>query len=177
MKVSSSPVLIQPPSRQTIDKEVKAALVKDVGPRKLSLYRYNDGRVEVNVSPPPPSHLVLSGGGAKGIAFPGVVHALEDGRKLQGVKVISGSSAGAISATLLASGMGAEAFGTLSNNIDLPSLLNSKDPVTAWLQSISTQLGKLAGRLPGQAGNISQLLLTMLPRLQTEASPLEEMMR
>ncbi len=79
--------------------------------------------------------------------------------------------------TLLASGLGAKAFGELSNSIDLPSLLNSQDPVTAWLQTISTQLGKLAGRLPGAAGNISQLLLTMLPRLQTEASPLEEMMR
>lgn len=177
MKVSNSPVQIQPPSPQTIDQDVKTPLVKDVGPRKLSLYRYNDGRVLVSVSPPPPNHLVLSGGGAKGIAFPGMVQALEDGKKLQGVKVISGSSAGAISATLLASGMGAKTFGALSNSIDLPSLLNSNDPVTAWLQNISSKLGKLAGRLPGAAGNISQLLLTMLPRLQTEASPLEEMMR
>ena len=177
MKVSRSPVQIQPPSPRKIDQGVKTPLVKDVGPRKLSLYRYGDGRVQVSVSPPPPSHLVLSGGGAKGIAFPGMVQALEDGKKLQGVKVISGSSAGAISATLLASGMGAKAFGALSNSIDLPSLLNSKDPVTAWLQTISATLGKLAGRLPGPAGNISQLLLTLLPRLQTEASSLEEMMR
>jgi exoenzyme U len=177
MKVSSSPVQIQPLSPRKIDQDVKAPLVEGVGPRKLSLYRHSDGRVEVVVSPPPPSHLVLSGGGAKGIAFPGMVQALEEGKKLQGVKVISGSSAGAISATLLASGLGAKAFGELSNSVDLPSLLNSKDPVTAWLQTISTQLGKLAGRLPGAAGNISQLLLTMLPRLQTEASPLEEMMR
>ncbi|RQO53100.1 patatin-like phospholipase family protein [Pseudomonas sp. KBW05] len=177
MKVSSSPVQIQPLSPRKIDQDVKTPLVEGVGPRKLSLYRHSDGRVAVAVSPAPPSHLVLSGGGAKGIAFPGMVQALEEGKKLQGVKVISGSSAGAISATLLASGMGAKAFGELSNSIDLPSLLNSKDPVTAWLQTISTQLGKLAGRLPGVAGNISQLLLTMLPRLQTEASPLEELMR
>ena len=177
MKVSSSPVQIQPSSPRKIDQDVKTPLVEGVGPRKLSLYRHSDGRVEVAVSPPPPGHLVLSGGGAKGIAFPGMVQALEDGKKLQGVKVISGSSAGAISATLLASGMGAKAFGALSNSIDLPSLLNSKDPVTAWLQTISSTLGKLAGRLPGPAGNISQLLLTLLPRLQTEAVPLEEMMR
>lgn len=177
MKVSSSPVQIQPLSPRKIDQDVKTPLVEGVGPRKLSLYRHSDGRVEVTMSPPPPSHLVLSGGGAKGIAFPGMVQALEEGKKLQGVKVISGSSAGAISATLLASGMDAKAFGELSNSIDLPSLLNSKDPVTAWLQTISTKLGQLAGRLPGAAGNISQLLLTMLPRLQTEASPLEEMMR
>ena len=177
MKVSSSPVQIQPLSPRKIDQDVKTPLVEGAGPRRLSLYRHSDGRVEVAVSPPPPSHLVLSGGGAKGIAFPGMVQALEEGKKLQGVKVISGSSAGAISASLLASGMGAKAFGELSNSIDLPSLLNSKDPLTAWLQTISTQLGKLAGRLPGAAGNISQLLLTLLPRLQTEASPLEEMLR
>ncbi|KAA6166802.1 type III secretion system effector protein exou [Pseudomonas marginalis] len=181
MKVTaSSAAKIQPLSLEPSVPLVqggKTSLVEGVGPRKLSLFRDSKGQVEVVLSPPAVSHLVLSGGGAKGIAFPGMVQALEETGKLQGVKAISGSSAGAISATLLASGMGAKAFGTLSNNIDLPSLLNSKDPVTSWLQSASTKLGKLAGRLPGPAGNISQLLLTMMPRLQTEANPLEEMIR
>lgn len=177
MKVSNSSAPNQPSLLQSTGQDVKTPLVKGVGERNLSVYRYSDGRVEVMLSPPPPAHLVLSGGGAKGIAFPGVVQALEEANKLSGIKVISGSSAGAISATLLASGMGAKAFGTLSNSIDLPSLLNSKDPLTAKLQTLSSELGKLAGRLPGPAGNISQLLLTMLPRLQTEAQPLEEMMR
>ncbi|PQZ94054.1 MULTISPECIES: patatin-like phospholipase family protein [Pseudomonas] len=176
MKITSSVVqgLSRPP--QTAPQDVNTPLVAGVGPRKLSLQRNSDGRVEVTLSPPPPHHLVLSGGGAKGIAFPGVVQALEEGEKLQGVKVISGSSAGAISAALLASGLGAKSFGELSNSIDMPALLNSKDPVTAWLQTISAQLGQLAGHLPGQAGSVSQLLLTLLPRLQTEATLLEEMM-
>ncbi|TFF07553.1 type III secretion system effector protein exou [Pseudomonas sp. BCA14] len=175
MKVSTSPVQSSLPL--AADQAVKTPLVNEVGPRKLCLYRYSDGRVRVVLSPPPVSHLVLSGGGAKGIAFPGMLQALEQGNTLSGVKVVSGSSAGAISATLIASGMGAQAFGQLSNSIDLPSLLNSKDPVTAWLQTVGSELGKLAGRLPGAAGNVSQLLLTLLPRLQTEASPLEEMIR
>lgn len=177
MKVSGSAAPIQPPLPQNISQEVKTPLVKGVGERNLSVYRHSDGRVEVMLSPPPPTHLVLSGGGAKGIAFPGLVQALEEAKQLQGIKVISGSSAGAISATLLASGMDANAFGALSNSIDLPGLLNSKDPLIAKLQTLSSELGKLAGRLPGPAGNISQLLLTMLPRLQTKAQPLEEMMR
>jgi len=177
MKVSGSAAPIQPPLPQNIGQEVKTPLVKGVGERNLSVYRHSDGRVEVMLSPPPPTHLVLSGGGAKGIAFPGLVQALEEAKQLQGIKVISGSSAGAISATLLASGMDANAFGALSNSIDLPGLLNSKDPLIAKLQTLSSELGKLAGRLPGPAGNISQLLLTMLPRLQTKAQPLEEMMR
>ncbi|CAM3254924.1 patatin-like phospholipase family protein [Pseudomonas fluorescens] len=177
MKVSGSAAPIQPPLPQNIGQEVKTPLVKGVGERNLSVYRHSDGRVEVMLSPPPPTHLVLSGGGAKGIAFPGLVQALEEAKQLQGIKVISGSSAGAISATLLASGMDANAFGALSNSIDLPGLLNSKDPLIAKLQTLSSELGTLAGRLPGPAGNISQLLLTMLPRLQTKAQPLEEMMR
>ncbi|NCE89024.1 patatin-like phospholipase family protein [Pseudomonas sp. L13] len=177
MKVSSPVVSNPPPSPQTNDQDVKTALVKGVGERNLSIYRHSDGRVEVVLSPPSPAHLVLSGGGAKGIAFPGMVQALEEADKLKGVKVISGSSAGAISAALLASGMDAEAFTQLSNNLDLPSLLNSKDPVTAWLQEASSQLGKIVGKVPGPAGNISQLLLTLLPRLQTDGQPLEDLIR
>ena len=177
MKVSNSAIQLAPPAPHEVDPSSKMPLAKGAGERNLSIYRYNDGHVEVALSPAPPSHLVLSGGGAKGIAFPGMVQALEDANKMPGIKVISGSSAGAISATLLASGLDAKAFGALSNSIDLPSLLNSKNPVAAWLQTVSTELGKLAGRLPGKAGNISQLLLTMMPRLQTDAQPLEEMLR
>lgn len=128
------------------------------------------------MSPPPPAHLVLSGGGAKGIAFPGMKSA-EEADKLKGGKVVSGSSAGAICAALLASGMDAKAFTQLSNVPDLPRLLNSKDPVTAWLQEASSELGKPVRSLPGPVGNISQLLLTLLPRLQTEGQPLEDLIR
>ena len=177
MKVSSSVVQNQPPQPQTAGQDVKTPLVKGVGERNLSIYRHSDGRVEVVLSPPPPAHLVLSGGGAKGIAFPGMVQALEEADKLKGVKVVSGSSAGAISAALLASGMDAKAFTQLSNNLDLPSLLNSKDPVTAWLQEASSQLGKFVAKVPGPAGNISQLLLTLLPRLQTDGQQLEDLIR
>ena len=172
-KAQSSSQLLPPPPAQGI----KTPLVEGVGPRRLSLFRDSKGQVEVVLSPPAVSHLVLSGGGAKGIAFPGMVQALEETGRLPGINAISGSSAGAISAALLASGMGAKAFGTLSNGIDLPSLLNSQDPVTAWLQNAGASLGKLAGRLPGPAGNISQLLLTMMPRLQTQAHSLEDMIR
>ncbi len=181
MKVTANSAAKTPsPSPQPVApvaKGIKTPLAEGVGPRNLSLLRDNKGQVEVRVAVPAVSHLVLSGGGAKGIAFVGVVQALEESGKLQGIKAISGSSAGAISATLLASGMGAKAFGTLSNDIDLPSLLNSKDPVTSWLQNASSTLGKLAGRLPGPTGDLSQLLLTMMPRLQTQAHPLEDMLR
>ena len=85
MKVSGSAAPIQPPLPQNISQEVKTPLVKGVGERNLSVYRHSDGRVEVMLSPPPPTHLVLSGGGAKGIAFPGLVQALEVAKQLQGI--------------------------------------------------------------------------------------------
>lgn len=181
MKVFNSINKIQPsvteeayaPTQQAVE----TPLVEGVGARNVTLMRDQQGRVDVFLSAPPVTSLVLSGGGAKGIAFSGVVRALEDAQKLQGIQSISGSSAGAISAALIASGMGAEAFDKLSDGIDLPSLLNSKDAVTAWMQDASTTLGKLVGRLPGAVGSTSQLLMTLLPRLQTEALPLEELIR
>ncbi|WP_339415298.1 MULTISPECIES: patatin-like phospholipase family protein [unclassified Pseudomonas] len=155
----------------------KTPLVEGVGKRNLTLLRDNQGRVEVILSAPPVTSLVLSGGGAKGIAFSGVVQALEGAGQLQGIQSTSGSSAGAISAALIASGMRAAAFDRLSDSINLPSLLNSSDAVTAWMQEASTALGKLTGRLPGSVGAVSQLLMTLLPRLQTEALPLEDLIR
>ena len=181
MKVFNSVAKTQPSltekASSTTHQVVGTPLVEGVGARNVTLMRDQQGRVDVFLSAPPVTSLVLSGGGAKGIAFSGVVRALEDAQKLQGIQSISGSSAGAISAALIASGMGAEAFDRLSDGIDLPSQLNSKDAVTAWMQEASSTLGKLVGRLPGAVGSTSQLLMTLLPRLQSEAFPLEELVR
>jgi len=181
MKVFNPVTPVQTPlhgnDSASADHTAKTLLVDSGGERNLTLLRDPQGRVEVVLSPPPITHLVLSGGGAKGVAFSGGVQALEDARKLEGIREISGSSAGAISAALIASGMGAAAFDRLSDTINLPSLLNSKDSVTAWLQEASSTLGKHVGRLPGLVGNISQLLVTLLPRLKTAAVPLEDMIR
>lgn len=175
--VTEAPSFKRPDTAAAPAQTAKTTLVENAGEHKLTLARTGDGQVQVGLSPAPVKHLVLSGGGAKGIAFPGVIQALEEKNALAGIKVISGSSAGAISAAVLASGMDAKAFETLSNNLELPELLNSKNPLVAWLQNASSKLGKLAGRLPGAAGNIARLLFTMLPRLQTEALPLEELVR
>ncbi|MDQ0737313.1 patatin-like phospholipase family protein [Pseudomonas sp. W4I3] len=181
MKVVNAIAQIQHPLNNEVlslhAASAKTPLVEGVGERNVTLLRDDLGRVEVILSAPPATSLVLSGGGAKGIAFSGVVQALEDAGKLQGIQLACGSSAGAISAVLIASGMGAAAFDKLSDGIDLPSLLNSRDAVTAWMQDASTTLGKLIGHLPGSIGNVSQLLMTLLPRLQTEAVPLEDLIR
>lgn len=49
--------------------------------------------------------LVLSGGGAKGVIYPGGYRALQDTGVLKGIKEISGTSVGAIMAALIAVGM------------------------------------------------------------------------
>lgn len=181
MKVFSSIAQIQHSLNKELQSSsapgVKLPLVERAGERNVTLLRDELGRVDVILSAPPVTSLVLSGGGAKGIAFSGVMQALEDAGKLQGIQLACGSSAGAISAALVASGMGAAAFDKLSDGIDLPGLLNSKDAMTAWIQDASATLGKLIGHLPGSVGNVSQLLMTLLPRLQTEAFPLEELIR
>ena len=55
-----------------------------------------------NTFAPPIRNLVFEGGGVKGIGFPGAIEALEKRGMLGGVKSVAGSSAGGITAMLLA---------------------------------------------------------------------------
>lgn len=74
--------------------------------------------------------LVLSGGGAKGLAYTGMVDGLEETGALADIKAISGSSAGAISAALLATGMTAENFKKQAQTVD-KSVLGGK---VGWIE-------------------------------------------
>ncbi len=56
----------------------------------------------------PPENLVFKGGGVKGLAYIGVMQALEEKKVLGSLKRISGSSAGAINAVLVAFGYTSE---------------------------------------------------------------------
>lgn len=185
MKKTISPLLYPPTSQITghapsVRSDAQAAqtlLTENAGKRRITLQLNSNGSVDVMLSPPPVTQLILSGGGAKGIAFPGVIQALEDKNLLKDVVTICGSSAGGISAALLASGVGAKAFNTLSNTINFPQLLNSTRSTLASLQNASTALGERVSHLPGKTGTFAQLLLTVLPRLQSKAEPLEELIR
>ncbi|NVZ72145.1 patatin-like phospholipase family protein [Pseudomonas costantinii] len=148
-------------------------LLHEAGERKVTLSRDDKGRINLTLSPPPVTQLVLSGGGAKGVAYPGAIKALEENGALTGVRVISGSSAGAISAALLASGMTADEFTDLSNSLDLSALMNSDNPLLRKLQDA----GSTAGKWLGQFSEKLQTAFTILPRLGTEAGQLEELVR
>jgi exoenzyme U len=146
--------------------------------RDMTIRRYKDnGVVEIELKRPDIERLVLSGGGAKGVAFSGMVKALEENQALDKIRSISGSSAGAISAAFLASGMDHAGFDKMSDETNLVSLLDSQNKVLGPLQHASSVMGKGAAKVPGKAGDIGRLLFDLMPRLQTKAMPLETLIR
>lgn len=145
--------------------------------RGLSIRRYENGVVEMDLKLPDIERLVLSGGGAKGVAFSGMVKALEENQALDKIRSISGSSAGAISAAFLASGMDHAGFDKMSDETNLVSLLDSQNKVLGPIQHVSSTIGKGVAKIPGKTGTIGRLLFDLMPRLQSKAMPLETLIR
>lgn len=65
----------------------------------------------------------FSGGGAKGNIYSGVHEAMADSGVLEGLEAVAGSSAGAITAAVIATGISKEDFKRLSQETNLPNLL------------------------------------------------------
>ncbi|MCC8417993.1 MAG: patatin-like phospholipase family protein [Rickettsia endosymbiont of Bryobia graminum] len=74
----------------------------------------------------PFDYLVFSGGGAKGAIYSGAHKALEESGVIKNIKAIAGSSAGAITAAVIASGIEPEEFEKISKNTNLKELLGNK---------------------------------------------------
>ncbi len=140
--------------------------------RSISLVRNEDGSAQIGMKRPPITKLVLSGGGAKGVAYSGFVDTLEANGVMGNIRTISGSSAGAISAALLASGMNHVGFDRISDDIPLVSLLDSTHPSVRKIQNGLSKLGEKLEKLP-----LAQLLCDLLPRLGSKGMPLEELIR
>ncbi|XP_035660286.1 uncharacterized protein LOC118404993 [Branchiostoma floridae] len=79
----------------------------------------------------PFENLVLKGGGAKGIAYIGACKVLDEAGILPNIKRFAGTSAGAITATLLAIGMSPQEMLEVLSEKNLIDLL---DPPSAWLE-------------------------------------------
>ncbi|CAI8721680.1 PNPLA domain-containing protein [Pseudomonas sp. IT-P253] len=152
-------------------------LANSLTERGLSIHRYENGVVELELKLPDIERLVLSGGGAKGVAFSGMVKALEESRALDKIVSISGSSAGAISAAFLASGMNHAGFDKMSDETNLVALLDSQSKILGPIQHVSSTLGKGIAKLPGKTGSIGRLLFDLMPRLKSKAMPLETLIR
>lgn len=161
------------PTPPIAPQDTKTTLLHEIGERKVTLSRDDKGRIDLTLSPPQVTQLVLSGGGAKGVAYPGAVKALEERGALTGVRTVSGSSAGAISAAFLASGMAADEFTGLSNDLDLSALMNSSNPLVRALQEKSSKVGNWLG----QYSQKLQTAFTLIPRLGSKAEQLEALVR
>ena len=99
-----------------------------------------------------PENLVFSGGGAKGLGFVGVVDELERQKALGSVKRIVGTSAGAITATLLALGYTSQEIQSVLKN---KPLLDFLDPDICYLTgAIYTKLYPLLDFLPLPKGTL-----------------------
>lgn len=153
-------------------------LVERAGSRQITLKQYQNGIVELELALPPVKRMILSGGGAKGVAYSGAVAALEKQGALAGVEMLYGSSVGAIMAAMIASGMNATEFDTLCDETNLLSLLQSPNESVNWLQQLFSRAGEMVPKvLPGKAGSYTQLLLSVLPIVQSGAVPLLNLIR
>ncbi|WP_375329736.1 patatin-like phospholipase family protein [Candidatus Tisiphia endosymbiont of Nemotelus uliginosus] len=74
----------------------------------------------------PFEYLVFSGGGAKGAIYSGVYSALAESGAVGMVKAVAGSSAGAISAAMVACGIPHEEFEKISKETNLKGLLGTQ---------------------------------------------------
>lgn len=92
------------------------------------------------LSYPTPENILFPGGGAKGLALIGVIQQLEDEKILENIKRVGGTSAGAITATLLSMGLELKNIEELVGNTSLIDFLDPMDKSTGktWYQSMLT---------------------------------------
>jgi exoenzyme U len=100
----------------SLDDEVTDLKELTLGTKPVTIVKMKNGTVSYTAPPPPVKEITFSGGGAKGAALPGALKALEDNHVLDGVTTITGSSVGAMTASLVAAGITAEDFKTVSND-------------------------------------------------------------
>lgn len=115
-------------ARAQIERHQQVALslepMRDPVPRVQQL---ESGRILLLRPAPALEHLVLSGGGAKGLASAPALRALENQGLLTQLKQVVGSSAGAMTAVLMASGMSAKHLQRLLNGTELLSILRTPE--------------------------------------------------
>jgi predicted acylesterase/phospholipase RssA len=101
-------------------------------PVQVAPFRFNgtdEIRFSVIKEAPDIENLVLRGGGAKGVGYPPALVELENHGSLTGVKQVVGTSAGALTAALLAAGLSAKEFQKVSDEHDMASF---KDKPSGW---------------------------------------------
>lgn len=106
-----------------VDHRLAAGQHGDVRPQVLP--RYEGGRMDGYTlvrRAPQIENLVLRGGGAKGVGNPPALVEMERAGLLSGLELVVGTSAGALTAAVLASGMSATELKTFTDGLDMGSL-------------------------------------------------------
>lgn len=121
--------------------EINAVRELVVGIRDLKGRTIYEVLTESKDAPPnfyinPPENLIFQGGGPKGLAYIGVLEVLEEKNLMEKVRRVAGTSAGAITATLIAFGYSAEDVRTLM----------TQQPLTQFLDFPSTKGGICKGK-------------------------------
>jgi len=90
-------------------------------------------------------NLVLEGGGVKGIAYVGALKELENEKILQDIKNVAGTSAGAITATLLALDYTVDEIKNIMFNLDFSHFVDKSKWKTKNIYDIITKFGMAKG--------------------------------
>lgn len=122
------------------------------------ILRDESGKYVYFAKAPPIKNIVFSGGGAKGVVYPGVIQALEEHKEAnnvsmrQQIDVVAGSSIGALTAALFAGGMSADNFIKMTKEEDLKSMLGS--PGKPILKSGEPLLNFIGDKLKESVTNV-----------------------
>jgi len=128
----------------------------------FSIHQLDDGQVTL-AQDLKLRRLVLSGGGAKGVVYPGAIKALEEQGQMVHIQEVAGSSVGAITAAVIAAGMTADDCKTLLDNLNLPLLFHRKEKPDSELTKPSDKGAlraklSIAGNLGTEAPNMKKLI-------------------
>lgn len=174
----SSSITDDAPSHARKVDERFETLVKSTEGRELTIRRdIVTGTVEVDCKRPPIRTMTFQGGGVKGVAYSAVLKVLQERQLLGDIRDINGTSAGALTAALVASGIEYAEFDNTLDKLDLVTLLDSKNKFVKTLQGLCSEMGNQIAMIPGKVGSIGKLLYDLGSRLGSRALPLETLIR
>lgn len=137
---------------KAVAEDVQASRSDGPGSKVPQLVKGSDGYNLIR-SAPKLENIVLKGGGAKGIGYPGALDEMQKSGMLSDLKRVAGTSAGALTAVSLAVGQSSEKFEALSNKNMLGLMVGGGD-----LKASYPELGFKNGISKAEAMPMVQLL-------------------
>jgi hypothetical protein len=134
---------------------------------RFSIAKEKNGQYVLRRDPKPIKNMILSGAGAKGVAYPGALRALSERGMMSSVRNVVGSSAGALMGAMIAAGIDEKELTRFSNEVDFMDLIRkeSKEAMKAGAESAKRK-SPLAKKLT--------LVKTIATSLGTKAPMLDE---